>query len=133
MKAALAQTHIIWENKKANLEQAQRYIESACNNNAQIIFFPEMSLTGFSMNTQLTAESELETLENIRAIAQKQHIAIGIGWVKRQNTLAENHYTVIDDKGEILSDYIKIHPSICTIIKTTNPITRLKILIFLRI
>lgn len=110
MKAALAQTHIIWENKKANLEQAQKYIESACNNNAQIIFFPEMSLTGFSMNTQLTAESELETLENIRAIAQKQHIAIGIGWVKRQNTLAENHYTVIDNKGEILSDYIKIHP-----------------------
>ena len=42
MKAALAQTHIIWENKKANLEQAQRYIESACNNNAQIIFFPEI-------------------------------------------------------------------------------------------
>ena len=82
MKAALAQTHIIWENKKANLEQAQRYIESACNNNAQIIFFPEMSLTGFSMNTQLTAESELETLENIRAIAQKQHIAIGIGWAR---------------------------------------------------
>lgn len=34
----------------------------------------------------------------------------GFGWVKKINSSGENHFTIINYKGEIISDYIKIHP-----------------------
>ena len=69
-----------------------------------------MSLTGFSMNTKLTAEKDKNTVHKFCNIAVQYNIAIGIGWVKKSDCIAENHYTVISGRGEELSDYIKIHP-----------------------
>lgn len=110
MKVALAQTNIIWEDKTANETIAIDYISQASKMGAQGIFFPEMSLTGFSMNTQITAERERETVNKFCQIAGKYQIAIGIGWTKQGENLAENHYSVIDKYGQVISDYTKIHP-----------------------
>jgi len=41
----------------------------------------------------------------------KSHqISIGFGWVKAAGEKAENHYTIINEKGDEISDYVKIHP-----------------------
>lgn len=109
MKIALSQMNIKWENKEDNQKAAVDAILAAKEKGAKAVFFPEMSLTGFSMDTDLTAESDLETVQAFQRIAQKERVAIGIGWVKRRE-LAENHYTVLDSDGRILSDYVKIHP-----------------------
>ena len=53
MRIALAQTNIIWEDKQANLVRAEVFLASA---DAEVVLFPEMSLTGFSMHTDVTAE-----------------------------------------------------------------------------
>ncbi len=114
MKVALAQTHILWENKQSNFEKAASFITQAREAEADIVFFPEMSLTGFSMNIQITAEGESqETVEKIRELCIKEAIAVGIGWAKRGEEKAENHYTVVDARGNICSDYVKIHPFSC--------------------
>ncbi len=110
MRVALAQTRIVWENKEKNLEKAICMVKTANKRETDIVFFPEMSFTGFSMNTDVTAESDCETIETIRKVAKTYKIAIGFGWVKKTCFKAENHYSVISNEGSILSDYIKIHP-----------------------
>lgn len=52
MKIALAQTDIIWEDKKANLDIAEIFIKRAAEEKVELILFPEMSLTGFTMNVE---------------------------------------------------------------------------------
>ena len=110
MKVALAQTNIIWEDKKKNEQKAIEYIHQSASLGAGAVFFPEMSLTGFSMNTALTAEKDGQTLRRFCEIAREYHIVTGIGWVKQTESLAENHYSVISEQGNVISDYVKIHP-----------------------
>ena len=110
MKIALAQTHIIWENKKLNIDKAKNIISTQVTAGVDAIFFPEMSFTGFSMNTSVTRESDDQTINEIRDIAQEFHTTIGFGWVKDCGQTCENHYTVLNCDGETISDYAKIHP-----------------------
>ncbi len=111
MIVALAQTHIFWEDKGKNLKQVGALVKKAKHGGADIIFFPEMSLTGFSMNTKLTAEDgSQDTVEKTKELCRKEDIAIGLGWTKCGDGKAENHYTVIERNGKICSDYAKIHP-----------------------
>lgn len=109
MKVALCQTIIEWENKETNIRIAEKYIKEASLNEAKIVFFPEMSFTGFSMNIKVTKEDRDESLNKVIMLAQKYQMVIGFGWVKANGEKAENHYTVIDTNGKILLDYIKIH------------------------
>lgn len=110
MKAALCQFQIAYEEKETNLHRAGQMIAEAAKENAQIIFFPEMSFTGFSMRVNVTGESNGETLRQMREYAQTYGIAVGFGWVKKNGEKGENHYTVMDKDGLILADYVKIHP-----------------------
>ena len=110
MKVALAQSNIIWEDKEKNAANAVKFILQAIHGGAEAIFFPEMSLTGFSMNIKVTAEKEETTICRFSKLASQYNIVIGIGWTKQQGELAENHYTIIGSQGEVLSDYVKIHP-----------------------
>lgn len=110
MKIALCQTEIIWKEKDKNIVKASQLMADAKKQGAELLLFPEMSFTGFSMNIKVTGETQNETLEKIRALAMEQQIAIGFGWVKSCRDRGENHYTVVDEKGVLLADYVKIHP-----------------------
>ena len=110
MKIALVQTNIVWEDKDINYQKAKDYMIKAKKEGAECIFFSEMSFTGFSMNTALTAEEKLETVAFISELASQIKINVGFGWVKRIDNSAENHYTIVSDSKEIISDYAKIHP-----------------------
>ena len=110
MKVTLCQMEIAWEDKEKNFQKAEKYIKLASEQNSDVIFLPEMSLTGFSMNVDKTSECNNETVNMMIALAEKYCIAIGIGWVKKRNEKGENHYTIIDKDGNIVSDYAKIHP-----------------------
>lgn len=109
MKIAVCQLNIVWENKSENLNSIRYYVSEAAKNKADLIFFPEMSLTGFSMNIAYTKENG-ESIYQIKSIAKQFNIAIGIGWVKDCGEKGENVYTVIDNRGEVLSEYTKLHP-----------------------
>lgn len=131
MRIALAQTNILWEDKQANLVRAEEFVIAA---GAEIILFPEMSLTGFSMHTDVTAENcespdvvqacvqtgntqtmtELPqtgwTIDQVSALARRHHKTIGIGWVKKTEPLCENHYSIVTPDGGVAMDFAKIHP-----------------------
>lgn len=110
MKIALYQMHIIWENKKANYAQFERRLKEMNEEKVDLFLMPEMSFTGFSMNTNVTKESRLVTVNKMANYAKQYHVAIGFGWVKDCGEKCENHYTIISKQGEILCDYAKIHP-----------------------
>lgn len=110
MKAAICQLDIKFECKTENMLSAEKMIKEAAEKKADVIFFPEMTLTGFSMNISLIGEENHETETFMRKKAEQYNIAVGFGWVKKTNGLGENHYTVLNSKGEVLADYIKIHP-----------------------
>lgn len=128
MRIALAQTNILWEDKQANLVRAEEFVIAA---DAEIVLFPEMSLTGFSMHTDVTAEicqpdAEIQsraqmdrtpdmtnqpttgwTIEQVSSLARRHHKTIGIGWVKKTEPLCENHYSIVTPDGKIAMDYAR--------------------------
>lgn len=110
MKIVAYQMHIEWENKVVNYLHAENAILRAAREKAELFLLPEMSFTGFSMDTNKTKESDKATVGKMAGYATKYKIAIGFGWVKDCGIRAENHYTIINKNGDIVSDYAKIHP-----------------------
>lgn len=55
LKISIIQTNQIWENKKANFQNFEKLLEQYVD--SDILIFPEMFHTGFTMNTQEMAES----------------------------------------------------------------------------
>lgn len=113
MRTALAQTDIVWEDKKTNCLKAKQMIEKAAKNNCDIIIFPEMSLTGFSMNIDVIAEpaNESETLNFFCEQAKNNSIFIcfGVALIDNDNKI-RNYAVIVDSDGRVISKYAKIHP-----------------------
>ena len=113
MKAALAQTNIIWEDKAANMITASEMISQAASNGCDLIVFPEMSLTGFSMNIDLIAEysGSSETVSFFIEEAKRNNIYISFGTaIIESDGKIYNKAITVSNTGEIVSSYSKIHP-----------------------
>ncbi len=108
MNIGLVQSIIIWEDKGKNIIEAESTI--ARHSGIELFLFPEMSFTGFSMNTDLTAEFSRETVVRMSDIAKKYNVNIGFGWVRKKASKSENVYTILDSSGKLISEYVKIHP-----------------------
>lgn len=109
MKIALAQLQIAWEDKEANLEKAESCLKLLKGKDIDLFLLPEMSLTGFSMNTAATKENDRQSVRRIQNLAARYHTAFGVGWVKDCGGKCENHYSLVTPRGELL-DYAKLHP-----------------------
>ena len=119
MKIAIAQTEIMFEQPEENLANAAAWIAQAALAQADCIVFPEMSFTGFSMQVEKIAGYAPKIHEKMRQLAVQCGIAIGYGWTSQeQHGKGENHYTLLDKNGGVLSDYVKIHTRFPTAGKT---------------
>lgn len=110
MRLGLCQLDIVWENKRDNMSKVKHYIEEASSAGVNLLVFPEMTLTGFSMEITKTAESNNETIEFFKQMAIRYNINLGFGWAEAVQSKARNHFSVVSPEGEVLSDYVKIHP-----------------------
>lgn len=110
MKIAMVQMNIQLQNKKKNFSRMKEYIKN--REPVDLILFPEMSLTGFSMDEEACLNEADEYHKQIKLLAKEEKVMIGYGWVQNQNLekLAENHYVIIDENGVEIMDYTKIHP-----------------------
>ncbi len=102
----------IWEDKEGNLLLCEEYIKEASSENLDLIIFPEMTLTGFSTNIILTAEDDnkSETIKKFQELSKTYNIAVLFGVVIKDNKKALNKSIFIDNKGNILGRYAKVHP-----------------------
>lgn len=115
MRIALGQLNMVWENRQLSLQKAERLMEQASAQKADIIFFPEMSLTGFSMNLEKIGENGAasETVELMKELACRYRIAVGFGWAALPEPGQEkgtNRFSLLDKDGRVLAEYAKLHP-----------------------
>jgi len=112
MKIALVSLNQVWEDKKENLILCEKYIKAASSEGIELIIFPEMTLTGFSVSIKNIAEEnkDSETILNFQKLAEKYNIGILFGVVIRDGEKALNRSVFIDEKGTVLGKYSKIHP-----------------------
>ncbi|MFX4233895.1 carbon-nitrogen family hydrolase [Aliarcobacter butzleri] len=112
MKIALVSLNQVWEDKKENLLLCEQYVQKASQIGVNLIVFPEMTFTGFSNNINFTAEDfeKSETIKQFSNLAKKFNISIIFGVVIKDNEKALNKCLFIDNFGNILADYSKIHP-----------------------
>lgn len=112
MKVALAQLEIAWEDKEENKKRCSDMIEQAKEQCAELIVFPEMTLTGFSMDTNKLGEvfENSDTIAFFQQKVKQYNIAIIFGLIVKMGEKSENHCVMVNESGEIVTDYAKIHP-----------------------
>jgi predicted amidohydrolase len=81
MKISIAQTRPIIGNVSANIEAHRRFIDLALTCNADAIFFPELSLTGYEpgLAKELATNQNDDRLDIFQHISDNKDIIIGIG------------------------------------------------------
>ena len=110
MTLSICQFPISFLDWKKNSQKALLYIRAAKASGSNLILFPEMYLTGISHITSEMGDSHEKNLKFFQQTAMDHSIAIGFGWARPAGEKLENHYTVVNPQGEILSDYVKLHP-----------------------
>lgn len=110
MRIGLGQIDIKWEDKQKNKGKCLEYLDKSRQAKIDLILFPEMTLTGFSMNIKQIGESNHESLEWFRDKAKEFDLHIGFGYVEKIGDKGINKYVIISSTGQVLSEYSKIHP-----------------------
>lgn len=109
IKIGLYQFTIEWENKESNFAKIAKICEKASNQGVEFLLLPEMSFSGFSMNTEVIVDSYDKIIEKMHYLAKAHSLYIGFGWVGEAGLKCNNHYSVVGPEG-VISDYTKIHP-----------------------
>lgn len=112
MKLALGQLTTTWFDSIKNKENCLKLVEKAKDQLCNIIFFPEMTLTGFSWDIKsvINCISPKDTFNFFKEIALKYSMYIGFGSVEKENSKYYNSYTILSPKGIVISKYYKVHP-----------------------
>lgn len=111
IKICLAQINIHWEDKEYNKIQCARMTRQAAAEKADLIIFPEMTLTGFSLQNHSVAEviNASPTIEFFASLARKEGLVIVFGVALRCGSRKKNMAIVVDKEGKIMAAYQKTH------------------------
>lgn len=109
LKLCAAQMAIAWENKAENLKKCSVLAEQASSNGAQLIVFPELTLTGFSMNKDLSEPPDGDSVNQFMRLSEKIGIAAGFGFACRTEEGITNRFCIVN-AGRVVANYDKIHP-----------------------
>ncbi len=111
MKIGLTQMDIVWENKEKNKETVRQLLEKGKALHVELLVFPEMTLTGFTMNTAYAGEELLfsDTLHFFKQMSLDYDMAIAFGFVEDFGGEYYNKLMIVSG-GKLIYDYDKIHP-----------------------
>ncbi len=108
MKLCIAQYDIIWEDKPANMRRCRSFFEEASQLGGELIVFPEMSLTGFSMDDSLAEPSDGETCSFFCGLSRQYGIPCVFGYAERSGNRLYNRLAFTN--GHDVVRYTKMHP-----------------------
>lgn len=113
MKIALVSLDQQWENKDANKQKvaATLALIAAHCTGIDLVVYPEMTLTGFTMESERIKEEEgsSDTIVFFEEQAKKYSVNIAFGVVLAKGEKATNNLVVVSEQG-VLATYAKIHP-----------------------
>ena len=113
VKVAMIQMDIAWESKKANFVKARKFVKKASGEKCDIVVFPEMFNTGFSMNvTALAEEEDGETSVLLPGLARENGVNLiaGLAMKRAGDSKARNCALAFDRSGRLLATYSKQYP-----------------------
>lgn len=106
----IAQIDIDWEDSSKNMKKVEELVNKASKNKVELILFPEMVLTGFTMDINKLLLSEEQIISWIKQVAINNNINIGLGFAIKVDKKGKNKYVIVSKEGETLTIYTKIHP-----------------------
>ncbi len=111
MKIGLLQYSPEWENPEANVEKINDILAGKNLAELDAIVFPELTLTGFTMNSKKFAE-EIDGISHrfFIELAAKNKVNVFGGLIENDSGRIFNTMLHIDDFGLIKARYRKIHP-----------------------
>jgi predicted amidohydrolase len=110
MHISLYQFNPIWEDKHHNQEKILKFLENSIID-TDVIIFPEMTLTGFTMRSKKFGESTSgEIINFFQSIAKAKKIHIFAGFIEAENGKYFNTLIHLNRNGDIAAKYQKIHP-----------------------
>ena len=114
MRIALVSLNQKWEDKPANLKRCRDILERTAAQGCNLVVFPEMTLTGYSLNSDVTAEiiTQSDTMNAFAEMADKFFLDIVFGCCLKQtnNSRVRNMLChSVPMKGS-RSVYAKLHP-----------------------
>ena len=111
LKIALVQYSPVWEAPEKTIEVIESLIEKSDLRDVSLLIFPEMSLTGFTMNSKKFAE-EIDCVSFLyfMQLARRLKTNIFAGIIERDDKDIYNSLIHFDDKSLIRAIYRKIHP-----------------------
>lgn len=111
MKIASIQLNICWENKHENFIRAEFFVKKAVLDGCDLVVFPEMFNTGFSMNSVDISESPGgETTQFLCQLAHKYDVNLIAGFSEKKNDKSENIALFVSREGKLVSRYVKNYP-----------------------
>lgn len=109
MKTALLQYSPVWEDKKANVSKIDLLIKNLPK--VDLLIFPEMTLTGFTMKSSLFAEElKGDTFNFYSSLAKEKNVNIFGGLIEKSNNNFYNSLLHVSPNGQLVTVYRKIHP-----------------------
>jgi len=109
MKIAIVQYNPFWEDKRANMKKLSEMLKGISE--VELILFPEMSLTGFTMKSELMAEGiHGESFRFFSSLAKEKSVHIFAGIIEKRNTRIYNTLIHVKPEGNLLKLYRKVHP-----------------------
>jgi omega-amidase len=111
MKVAVAQISCSLGDPEANLSKVHDFSRRAKDVRAELIVFPEMTDTGYSMSVIQEHADEWNSgfVPGLREIASQLSIAIVSGVSEREGSSIYNSQVLVDTKGNIAAKYRKTH------------------------
>ncbi len=110
MKIGLLQYSPVWEDKEANKEKITSLLEEE-NSDVNLLIFPEMTLTGFTMKSDKFAESlQGESFAYFATLAEKFKCDVIAGIIEHSSGKYFNTLIHIEKSGKLKNHYHKIHP-----------------------
>ena len=104
MRVGLFQYDISWENKAENKSKILSILKASGTKNIDWIIFPEMTLSGFSMDLTNTTIDDAD-VDFFKNISKDHSCNVSFGGVVDSN----NRNITINKHGYVISQYSKIH------------------------
>nr|WP_281240994.1 carbon-nitrogen hydrolase family protein [Natribacillus halophilus] len=114
MKVALGQFNPELGNKKQNLNKMNQLMKNAVEQNADLILFPELSLTGCNIHAKakkLIEPVHGESMNQMQKWCKELKIYSVFAWPELgEDGKTYNSTCLISNQGEVLGVYRKVHP-----------------------
>lgn len=109
LKIGLVQYSPVWEDKSGSIEKIKNLLIN--NDKLDLMIFPEMTLTGFTMRSEKFSEDLTgESYSFFSTLAKEKKCAVMYGVIEKGKKKSFNTLVHLNNQGKIISSYRKIHP-----------------------